>query len=172
MTGEKAKWLVAALVAAVLGAILFTACGSSTSGTDQFRDKTDSALLDFGEAGSDSEQEEATKAVHDFFLARSQDDWPGACAQLSRAMLEKIEHLATTATDLADTSCPSFLDTFSELSDQERRDGTVVDLGSLRQKGDHGYLIYSGADEVVYAMPLSREGEAWKLDSLSSKRLS
>lgn len=168
----KAKLLVAALIAAALGAALLTACGSSTSGTDQFRDKTDSGLLDFGEAGSASEQEEATKAVHDFFLARSQGDWPGACAQLSRSILAKIEHLATTATGLANTSCPSFLDTFIELSDQERRDSTVVDSGSLRQKGDHGYLIYSGAHEVVYAMPLSREGDAWKLDSLSSKRLS
>jgi hypothetical protein len=176
LTGEKAKWLAAALVAAVLAAVLLAACGSSSNssdGSDQFRGKTDSALLDFGEEGSNDELSEASEAVHGFFLARSREDWPTACAQLSQAMLTKIEHLAISSTDLADKSCPSFLGAFTSLSDQERRDSTVVDdAGSLRQQGDHAFLIYYGANEVVYAMPLSLEGGAWKLASLSSKRLS
>jgi hypothetical protein len=172
LTGEKAKWLIAVLIAAVLGATLLAACGSSAGGSDQFRDKTDSALLDFGEEGSADELEEAEEAVHGFFGARSKEDWPTACAQLSQAMLAKIEHLATSATDLADRSCPSFLGAFTSLSNQERRDSTVVESGGLRQQGDHGFLIYYGADEIVYAMPLTREGETWKLASLSSKQLS
>jgi hypothetical protein len=173
LTGEKAKWLAAALVAAVLGSALLAACGSgSSSGSDQFRGKTDSALLDFGEEGSEAEMEEAAEAVRGFFVARSRGDWPAACAQLSQAMLAKIEHLATSSTDLADKSCPSFLGAFTSLSDKERRDSTVVDSGSLRQQGSHGFLIYYGADQVVYAMPLSLEGGAWKLASLSSKQLS
>jgi hypothetical protein len=170
---EKAKWLVAALVAAALGAALLTACGSSASGSDQFRDKTNSALLDLGEEGGEAQLEEATEAVRGFFLARSQEDWPSACAQLSQAMLAKIEHLAISSTDLADKSCPSFLGAFISLSPKERRESTAVSSGgSLRQQGDHGFLIYYGAHEVVYAMPLSREDGAWKLASLSSKQLS
>lgn len=173
LTGGKAKWLVATLVAAALGAALLAACGSSASGSDQFRDKTKSALLDFGEEGSSSELEEATETVHDFFLARSRQDWQAACAELSQAALTKIEHLAISSTGLADKSCPSFLGAFTRLSNRERRDSTVVDAGgSLREQGDHGFLIYYGAHEVVYAMPLSREGEMWKLASLSSKQLS
>jgi hypothetical protein len=171
LTGEKAKWLIAALIATTLGAALFAACGSSTSGSDQFRDQTDSSLLDFGEEGSDAELEEASEAVHGFFLARSQGDWPAACAQLSRAILAKIEHLAVSSTDLADKSCPSFLGAFTSLSEEERRDSTVVDAGSLRQQGAKGFLIYYGAGKVVYATPLSKEGDAWKLASLSSKVL-
>lgn len=172
MTGEKAKWLVTTLIVAALGAALLVACGSSADGSDQFRDKTDSALLDFGEEGSETELEEATEAVQGFFAARSQGDWATACAQLSRAVLAKIEHLATSATDLADKSCSSFLGAFTSLSAQERHDSTVVEPGgSLRQQGEHGYLVYFGAHEVAYAMPLTREG-AWKLASLSSKQLS
>ena len=171
MTGEKAKWLVATLIVVALGAALLAACGSSADGSEQFRDKTGSALLDFGEESSDAELEETGEAVHGFFEARSREDWPAACAQLSQAVLAKIEHLATSATDLADKSCPSFLGAFTSLSDQERRDSTVVGAGSLRQQGDHAFLIYFGAHEVVYAMPLTREGAAWKLASLSSKVL-
>lgn len=161
------------LIAAALGTAFLAACGGSSSGSDQFRDKTASPLLDFGEESSDAELEEATEAVHGFFIARSREAWPAACAQLSQAVLAKIEHLATSATNLADKSCPSFLGTFTSLTDQERRESTVVEAGgSLRQQGDHAFLIYYGAHEVVYAMPLSREGETWKLASLSSKSLS
>lgn len=164
--------LFVTLLATALGVALLAACGSSAGGPDQFRDKTDSPLLDFGEEGSGGELEEATETARAFFEARSREDWPTACGQLSRAVLAKIEHLATSATDLADKSCPSFLAAFTSLSAQERRDSVVVDSGgSLRQRRSHGFLIYSGAHEVVYAMPLAREGAAWKLASLSSKSL-
>lgn len=172
MTGEKAKWLGAALVTAALAAMLLAACGSSASGSDQFRDKTDSPLLDFGEESDGAELAEAEEAVRGFFVARAREDWPTACAQLSRAVLEKIERLATSGTDLADKSCPSFLGAFVSLTAQERHDSTVIVAGgSLRQRGAKGFLIYYGAKKVIYAMPLSREGEAWKLASLSSKVL-
>lgn len=172
LTGEKGKWLATALIAAILGAALLSACGSSSSGSEQFRDQTDSPILDFGEESNGAELEEAGETVRDFYLARSRGDWSTACAQLSRAVLAKIEHLATSATDLADKSCPSFLGAFTSLSAQEGRESTVVDAGSLREQGEKAFLIYYGARKVVYAMPMSREGEAWKLASLSSKRLS
>ena len=171
MTGEKAKWLVTALIATALGAALLAACGSSAGSSDQFRDKTDSGLLDFGEESDEAELEEAADVVHSFYSARAREDWPATCAQLSAAVLTKIEHLATSATELEDTSCPSFLASFTRLTARERRESTVIDAGSLREQGARGFLIYYGPREVVYAMPLSKEGGAWKVDSLSSKLL-
>lgn len=172
MTGRKGKWFVTTLLAAVLAAALLAACGSSNSGSDQFRDKTDSGLLDFGEESSASELDEAEQAVHSFFLARSKEDWPATCAQLSHALLTKIEQLAVSSTELQDKSCPSFLETFLRLSKREREEGGAIDAGSLRQQGAQAFLIYYGAGEVVYAMPLRKEGKAWRVDSLSPKRLS
>jgi hypothetical protein len=171
LTGEKAKWLVAALIATALGAALLAACGSSAGGSDQFRDKTDSGLLDFGEESDEAEREEAADIVHGFYSARAREDWPTTCTQLSGAVLAKIEHLATSATELEDTSCPSFLKTFTRLTARERRESTVIDAGSLREQGAQGFLIYYGPREVVYAMPLRKEDGAWKVDSLSSKLL-
>lgn len=172
MTGGKAKWLVAALLATALGASLLTACGSSASGSGQFRDKTDSALLDFGEESDGAELEAAGQIVQSFLTARSKEDWPATCGQLSQALLSKIEHLAISSTQLEDKSCPSFLEAFLSLSEQERRAGTTIDAGSLRQQGTKAFLIYYGAGENVYAMPLRREGSAWKVDSLAPKQLS
>lgn len=172
MTGEKAKWLIATLIAAALGASLLAACGSSASGSDQFRDKTDSALLDFGEESDGAELEAAGQAVQSFFTARAKEDWPASCAQLSRALLSKIEHLAVSSTQLEDKSCPSFLEAFLSIGEQERRASAAIDPGSLRQRGTTGFLIYYGTGEDVYAMPLRREGSAWKVDSLAPKQLS
>jgi hypothetical protein len=171
LTGEKVKWLVTALIAAALGTALLAACGSSDGGSDQFRDKTDSALLDFGEESDEAEREEAADVVHGFYSARAREDWPATCAQLSAAVLDKIEHLATSATELEDASCPSFLETFTRLTAKERHESTVIDAGSLREQGTRGFLIYYGPREVVYAMPLRKEDGAWKVDSLSSKVL-
>lgn len=171
LTGEKARWLIAALIATALGATLLTACGSSASGSDQFRDKTDSALLDFGEEGDGAELEEAGQVVQSFLTARSKEDWPATCAQLSQALLSKIEHLAISSTQLDDKSCPSFLEAFLSLSGQERQASAGIDAGSLRQHGAKAFLLYE-AGEDVYAMPLRKEGSAWKVNSLAPKQLS
>jgi hypothetical protein len=171
LTGEKARWLIATLIAAALGAALLAACGGSAAGSDQFRDQTDSPVLDFGEEGDEAEMEAAADVVRGFYLARAHEDWAAACAQVGDAMLAKIEHLAISATELKDKSCPAFLEAFTRLSAAERRESTIVDAGSLRQQGGKAFLIYYGAKEIVYAMPLSEQGGAWKVASLSSERL-
>jgi len=173
MRGERSGWAAVLLIAMVLASGLLVACGSgSGEGADQFRGQTKSPLLDFGEEGSEEELEEGATVVEDFLTARADEDWPKACAQLARSMLAKIEHLATSATNLEDTSCPSFLGTFTRLSAKERKDSKVVDAGSMRVQGRRAFLIYYGAEKVVYSMPLNLEGDAWKVASLSSNRLS
>lgn len=172
MIGQNGARLLLMLVFAVLGAGVLSACGdSSAGGSDQFRDQTSSPILDFGEEGSESALEEGAAVVQSFFAARAEGDWTDTCAQLSRSALNKINHLATTATSLVDTSCPSFLGTFMRLSAEEREESTIIDAGSLREKGASAFLIYYGGRDVVYAMPLSREDGGWKIDSLSSKSL-
>lgn len=173
MRGERSGRAFVLLVGAVLASALLVACGSgSDEGSDQFRDQTKSPLLDFGEEAGMEEREAGAAAVEDFFTARADGEWPQACAQLARPVLAKIAHLATSATDLQDSSCPSFLGAFTRLTAKEKKDSEVVDAGSLREQGRRGFLIYFGAGKVVYSMPLNREGDAWKLASLSADRLS
>ena len=173
MIGRRSRRALVLLLAVGLAAALLSACGSgSEEGSDQFRDQTKSKLLDFGEEGSEEELEEGAAAVEKALSARAEEDWAGVCAQLAGSMLAKIEHLAESATELKDKSCPAFLAAFTRLSAKERRDSEVVEAGSLRQQGQRAFLIYHGAGEVVYAMPLSREGDAWKVAALAPERLS
>jgi hypothetical protein len=170
--GESGRRSPAALAVSLLAAALLAACGSGAErGSDQLREQTSSPLLDFGEEGSEVDLEEGAKAVSAFLAARAAADWREACAQLSRAVLAKIAHLAVSGTELEDKSCPSFLGSFTRLSAEERRASSSVDAGSLRLKGKQAYVIYFGAEEAVYAMPLSREGDTWKVASLSPQRL-
>jgi hypothetical protein len=172
--GQKGTRPLLVLVSAALTAALLGACGGSGSdgGSDQFRDQTKSTILDFGEEGSEAALEEGEEAVQAYFESRAEEDWESTCAQLSRQVLEKIEHLARSATELSDKSCPSFLAAFTRLSPQEQEESEIVDAGSLRERGQRAFLIYHGDGEVVYAMPLNREGDEWKIGSLSPKQLS
>lgn len=163
----------AIIVVAISIALLLSACGGeSEQGAAQYEDRTDSPLLKFGEEGTTAELEEAGETVRGFFIARADEDFDGACAPLAKQILNRLERLAVNSTDLEDTSCAAFLDAFLELTPQERADSQIVDAGSLRRKGKQGYLIYSGEDDTVYAMPLKEEAGEWKLASLSSEELS
>jgi hypothetical protein len=165
--------LVALAVAAIVAALL-SACGDSgaSSGSAQFRDQTKSPLLDFGKEGSETELEEADETVSVFLAARAKEDWDGTCAPLSKLMLDKLERLATNSTSLKDTSCPSFLEAFVVLSPQDKKESGEIEGGSLRHQGAKGYLIYSGSEGVVNAMPLDREGDQWRIAALSPQQLS
>lgn len=161
------------IVVAVLAAALLGACGDSgsSSGSDQFRDQTKSPLLDFGEEGSESELEQVDTTVSDFLAAHSQEDWEAVCDLLSKQMLDKLEHLATTSTGLEDPSCPAFLEAFVVLEPEEKKEAAEIEGGSLRQQGAKGYLIYFGSEDVVYAMSLDKQGSEWRVAALSPQRL-
>jgi hypothetical protein len=172
---SREEWtrLLALLIATALAAVLIGACGDSGSdiGSDQFRDQTDNAILDFGEEGSESALEEAAEVVRGFFSTRAERDWAGICARLSRPVLSKLERVAISSTGLEDKSCTSFLKAFLRVSAREGRESTIIDAGSLREQAQRAFLIYFGAGKVVYAMPLSREGDGWKIASIAPERL-
>lgn len=172
MIGRRSRAALVLLLAVGLAASILSACGSeAATGSDQFRGQTSSHLLDFGEEGSEEELEEGTAAVEGFLNAEAEEDWPRVCAELSHSMLSKIEHLAISGTELEDRSCASFLEAFARIPAKELRESKVVDTGSLRHQGQRGFLIYYGADDVVYAISLSREDDTWKVASLSPDRL-
>jgi len=155
-----------------LATVLLAACGSDeSSDVDQFSEKTESALVTYGEEGDGSEREQAIETVSRFLAARSAGDWKVACEQLSGSLVEKFERLATTTTTLANNSCAPFLDAFVQLSAEELSEKDA-EGGSLRQAGRRGFLIYFGAHEVVCAMPLEEEDGEWKVAAVSAKRLS
>jgi hypothetical protein len=163
---------VVALCVAVLLATLAVACGGSgsSSGIEQLRSRTDSPLLEFGEEASDGELGQATETANAFLVARAKGDWEAACAQLSRDLVDKLERLASHSTGLNDTSCASFLKTFTRLTPAQKRE-TNANEGALRRAGERGYLLYPGPGEAVEAMQLAAEGGGWRVAAIAVREL-
>lgn len=163
---------VAAGAATALLAALAVACGGSgsSSGIEQLRAQTGSPLLEFGEEGSADELEQATETASAFLAARARGEWETACAQLSKALVDKLERLASHSTGLHDTSCASFLGTFTRLTPAEKRE-TSAEGGALRHSDEQGYLLYPGAGEGVSAMQLEAEGGEWRVAAIGVREL-
>jgi len=144
----------------------------SGGGSGQFRVKGgDNSIQDFGEESDEGELEEAARVLHDFYVARAEEDWRTACASLSRGVVEQLEQLVSR-TKSGYKGCPSALATLTpSLPPAVQRETTAVDAGSLRVEGDRGFLIYRGAEKTVYAINMAREG-GWKVGALAGVPLS
>jgi hypothetical protein len=143
----------------------------SGGGSEQFLVKEgDNSIQEFGEESDESELEAAARAVHDFYVARATGNWGDACSRTSASLREQLEQLAAKASTVK--GCPAFLEAFTTaLSAAAWREVTTVDAGSLRREGEQAFLIYSGAGQVAYAMPLKEEDGEWKVTSLSATTL-
>jgi hypothetical protein len=145
----------------------------SGGGSEQFRTKGgDNSIQEYGEESDESELREAAEAVHGFYVSRAEERWETACSYLSKENLEQLEQLANRSSQYKGANCATVLKAFTQpLPAAVQREITTVDAGSLRREGEHGFLIYYGADHVKYAMPLRDEGGTWKLTALSATTL-
>ena len=137
-----------AVFGAMLVAALFSACGSGSSGSE------------------DGELQEATEVVRDFYRARVSGDDATACSHMSQALRRKLEGLAERTSA---RGCAPFLEAFTgELPDAARRKMDTVDAVRLSREGGQVSLVYRGADDAVYEMPLAEEDGEWKVSELSA----
>jgi flagellum-specific peptidoglycan hydrolase FlgJ len=145
----------------------------SGGGSAQFRTKGgDNSVQEFGGESDESELREAAEAVHGFYVSRAAEEWSRACSYLSKSNIEQLEQLAHQAAQSKGADCTTVLKAFTQpLPASVEREITTVDAGSLRREGEQGFLIYYGAGHVKYAMPMRKEGGAWKVTALSGTTL-
>jgi hypothetical protein len=145
----------------------------SGGGSSQFRVKGgDNSIQDFGEESDETELEEAAGALHDFYVARAEEDWREACGQLSRVVIQQLEQLGARSKS-GSKGCTATLAAMTPpLPPSVLRESTIVDAGSLRTEGDRGFLIYRGAEKTVYAINMAHEGDSWKVAALAGVPLS
>lgn len=144
----------------------------SGGGSGRLRAKGgDNSIQEFGEEGDESELREVAEIVHGFYVARAEERWDKACTYLSKSNIEQLEQLAARS-DRQNVDCGTVLKAFTRtLPDSIEREITTVDARSFRHDSKQGFLIYYGADKVVYAMPLLAEGGTWKVTALAGSTL-
>jgi hypothetical protein len=144
----------------------------SGGGSGQFRVKGgDNSIQEFGDEASESDLEEAAKALHDFYVARAKSEWQRACSKLAEVVIEQLRVLASHAKE-SGQDCPATLAAITpSLTAQVARETTAVDAGSLRVEDSRGFLIYRDGEGAVYAINMADE-EGWKVGALAGVPLS
>ncbi len=146
----------------------------SGGGSKQFLVKGgDNSVQEFGAEADASEFEQAAADLHGFLDARAAGDGGAACSYLSGEVAESLESLVAKAKHLKDASCAKVLGELTNpaATGELRTEAAKADVGSLRIEGDRAFLIYRGAGGAVLAMPMVKEGGAWKVSSLTGTRL-
>ena len=146
----------------------------SGGGAAQYRTAGgDNSIQEFGEESEEGELEEAAIALHDYLVARAEEDWPAACAHLARTVTDQLDMLASQSGNLKGKGCAGILEVLTPpLPPAVRRESTVVDAGSLRLEDEQAFLIYRGAKDAEYAIVMADEDGAWKVGALTATPLS
>ena len=146
----------------------------SGGGSEQFRQEGgDNSIQDFGEESEESELEDAAEVLHGYLVARAEQDWAAACSKLSKALVTQLESFASRTKQLAGSGCADVLGAWTPpLPVEVREESTIVDAGSLRLEGERAFLIYRGAKENLFAMPMAAEDDGWKVAALAPAPLS
>ena len=145
----------------------------SGGGAEQFRTKGgDNSIQEYGAEGDESELQEVAEIVHSFYVARAEEKWDAACSYLSKGNIEQLEQLAAQSPQFKGSGCAPILKAFTRpLPAAVQREITSVDAGSFRHDDEQGFLVYYGADQTVYAMPLRNEDGSWKVSALSGSAI-
>ena len=145
----------------------------SGGGSGQFRGKGgDNSIQNYGEEGDESELREVAEIVHGFYVARAEEKWEKACSYLAKVNVESLEELASRSPRFKGKGCAPILAAFTRsVPASVSREITLVDAGSFRHDSEQGFLIYRGAENTVYAMPLRNEDGVWQVSALSGSAI-
>jgi hypothetical protein len=146
----------------------------SGGGSTQYRvPGGDNSIQEFGEESDETELEEAAASLHGYLVARAEEDWVAACANLAKSVEEQLQVLASRSENLEGEGCAAVLQALAPtLPASVRRESTVVDAGSLRLEDGRAFLIYRGAEGATYAIVMVPEDGGWKVGSLAATPLS
>jgi hypothetical protein len=145
----------------------------SGGGSDKLRTKGgDNSVQEFGEENS-SEFEAAATALHNFLDARAEGNWAAACEYMSAGIVESFKQLAPQGGQAKDTSCAGILVALTNPAAKPalKAEAEKADARSLRTEGERAFLIYTGLEGTIFAMPMANEDGTWLVASLAGTPL-
>jgi hypothetical protein len=147
----------------------------SGGGAEQFKVKGgDNSVQEFGEEADSEEFEAAAAALHNFLDARAEGNWAAACQYMSQGVTESFEQFASRAKGAEDTSCGTVLEQLTNPAAAPllKEEAAKASVGSLRIEDERAFVIYTGLDGTIMAMPMENEDGDWKVASLAGTPLS
>lgn len=147
----------------------------SGGGAEKFKVKGgDNSVQEFGQEADTAEFDAAAVALHNFLDARAESNWAAACQYMSSSVIESFEKLAAQAKGVDDTSCGAILEALTNPAAKQsmKEEAAKANVGSLRIEDEQAFVIYTGIDGTIMAMPMVNEDGTWKVGSLAGTPLS
>jgi hypothetical protein len=145
----------------------------SGGGAAQFETKGgDNSIQQFGSEAAGSELQLAAAALHGYLDARAAGEWARACSYMGRGVTRSLSQLAS-AQGGKGGSCPKIIAGLSSaIPPAVRRETARADVGALRVEGDNAFLLFRGAHDTNYFMPMAHEGSRWGVAAVAPSALS
>jgi len=146
----------------------------SGGGSQQFVVKGgDNSIQEFGDEADTSELDAAAVVLHDFLDARAEGNWAAACDYMSKGIVESFKQLSSQAKEVEDSSCAGILEALTNPAAKGamKAEAEKADVGSLRTEGERAFVIYTGLEGTILAMPMANEDGDWKVASLAGTPL-
>lgn len=148
----------------------------SGGGSEQFRVKGgDNSVQEFGSEADTSERDAAAAALHNFLDARAEGNSAAACNYMSKSTIKSFESLAVQLKKESEPpGCAEILEQLTNPAAKQsmQAEAARANVGSLRIEGERSFIIYTGVDGTVLAMPMVNEEGAWKVAGIAGTPLS
>ncbi len=130
----------------------------------------ENSAVTFGKEASQAELEEASRLVARTLQTRSDHDWAGQCATLSKAAIKQFKSEGPAS--VKNSPCGVALGAQGKLAPQSiLRDNLRGSVVALRVQGKTGFAFYHGNDSKDWAMPMEKEAGQWRVNSLLAEEL-
>jgi hypothetical protein len=171
-----------ALVLAAVLAASIPACGgedepdsppTSPDGGDGPGIRDDSNSIEtYGRAADAASEAAIASAVTSFFAANAAGDVAEACRLLSSAARQQLNQTLGQSPELRGRGCRAVLARLFELQPPEYRAGVKdIKVTGARLQGDRGFALLEARAIPGDAIPIRREGGAWKLAAVEATLL-
>jgi hypothetical protein len=132
----------------------------------------DNSIARYGSEASAAEREAIEPMLGTFVNQRARRRWPAVCSRLSASLKAELRRLVAASKQLAGASCATILAALNPKPNPFVRDQAgEIELLSLRTEGPSAFAIYRATNEIVFYLPLQREGAGWRVGSVDAAPL-
>jgi hypothetical protein len=147
-----------------------TSPNSTASKSESIAEAESKHVLSFGHEAEADERDAASKVLEENLRARAGKDWSGQCNSLSaRLSKELVERAELISGKHGKGTCAKGLELEAEpVSPSVLKDPMTGPIDVLRVEGPKAYALFQGSEGKEYGMPMAKEGDAWKVDQLTT----
>ncbi len=131
----------------------------------------DNSIQEFGSEAAGTEFEAAAAALHGYLDARAAGAWSDTCSHMAAPVAASLAQLSGGGSG-GGTSCPETVASLSAgVPDAALEEAAEAEIGALRVEGDRAFLLFHGAHDADYYMPMAQEGGEWKVAAIAPSAL-